>query len=469
MIDAARLSKLKAAMGADKIHDLPGERLDAYSYDCWPVTTKWRQQGSVPYRPDAVVMAQSTADVAAVMDWADANGVPVTARGLGSSVVGGPIPIRGGISLDLSKMTAVLRIDHENLLVTAQAGLNAGQLEAHLNEHGYTLNNSPQSLHRSSIGGWVATRETGQFSSRYGGIEELCSGLVAVLPGGRLLDTGTVPRMAVGPDLRQLLIGSEGCFAIVVEVTLRIFRLSPARRFQTLTFDALDGGIAAMRDIMQSGLRPFLLRLYDVEEARHAMVDHSFARPAMFLGTDGSRAMSELEMNECLDICLRHGGARIGERGVLAWMERRFDFSTIERILNTPGGVAETIEVSHSWSGISEIYTALKRRMAPLADEVLGHFSHAYADGVSLYIILLGKAANAAAAEARLHEIWRVAMEAALESGAAISHHHGTGLVRTGYVHRSLGSSALLLDLVKRAIDPKGILNPGKLGFTRKE
>lgn len=465
MIDAAILAELKAALPGDKVCDLPGTGLDRYGYDCWPVAVKWRQQGHVPYRPGAVVMAESVADVAAALRWAAAHGVPVTARGLGSSVVGGPIPARGGISLDLSRMTAIVRVDEENMLVTAQAGLNAGELEAHLNRLGYSLNNSPQSLHRSSIGGWVATRETGQFSSRYGGIEHLCTGLVAVLSGGRIIDTGTIPRMAVGPDLRQLLIGSEGCLAVVVEVTMRIFRRAAACRFETLAFSTIEGGIAAMRDIMQAGLRPFLLRLYDLEEARHAMLDRDFKTPAMFLGTDGSQAMAELEMRECLDICLGHSAEAIGPKGVLAWMERRFDFSAIETILGTPGGVAETIEVSHRWSGIKATYHALKARMQPLADEVLGHFSHAYSDGVSLYVILIGRAADAAEAEARLQTIWEIAMDTALETGAAISHHHGTGLARTAYVQRSLGSSAILLSSVKRALDPQGLLNPGKLGF----
>lgn len=465
MLDSTPLTRLKAALPGDRVVDLPGDRLDGYSYDCWPVATKWRQQGHVPHRPDAVVMAETVADVVAVLRWATEHQVPVTARGLGSSVVGGPIPVQGGVSLDLSRMTAIVAVDDVNMLATAQAGINAGIFEAHLNTLGYTLNNSPQSLHRSSIGGWVATRETGQFSSRYGGIESLCAGVVAVLPNGEIVDTGTVPRMAVGPDLRQLLIGSEGCLAVIVEVTMRIFRLAPARRFETLAFETLDGGVAATRTIMQSGLRPFLLRLYDTDEARHAMVDRGFASPAMFLGTDGSAAMAELEMTECLAICAGHGGTAIGPKGVTDWMERRFDFSGIEGILKTPGGVAETIEVAHRWSGIAATYHALKTRMAPFADEVLGHFSHAYSDGVSLYIILIGNAADDAAAEARLHEIWKVAMETALETGAAISHHHSTGLARTQYVQRALGSSAVVLDAVKRALDPQGLLNPGKLGF----
>ena len=144
-------------------------------------------------------------------------------------------------------------------------------------------------------------------------------------------------------------------------------------------------------------------------------------------------------------------------------MGRRFDFSTVENLLAEPGGVAETIEVAHFWDGIEPTYRALKKALSPLADQVLGHFSHAYPQGTSLYIILLGRAPDAGAAEARLTQIWRVAMEVALSEGAAISHHHGVGLARLPYIRRNLGSSMEVLERVKTALDPAGIMSPGKL------
>ena len=198
--------------------------------------------------------------------------------------------------------------------------------------------------------------------------------------------------MAVGPDLRHVLIGSEGCLGVITEVTLRLFPLTEARELRTVAFPDVASGVAAMRDIMLSGLRPFLLRFYDLTEARHAMKDPEFGSPVMFLGAEGSADMAASEIAELLKVCARNGGENIGPEGAEGWMDRRFDFSTIENVLNSHGGVAETIEIANTWSGIGGTYDALTEAMKPFANEVLGHFSHAYSDGVSLYVILIGKA-----------------------------------------------------------------------------
>lgn len=311
----------------------------------------------------------------------------------------------------------------------------------------------------------MATRATGQFSSKFGGIEHLVAGFTAVLADGSVVRFGPWPRMAVGPDLRHLVLGSEGCLAVVTEVTLKCFLAPESRAFDTQTFPDLPSGLAAMRELMQARLTPYLLRFYDVAEARHALEDPAFASPAMFIGSEGRTRMVAAEMQCLAEICAHHGGRSIGPDAVVKWMSRRFDFSVIERLLERPGGVAETIEISHHWSGIENTYSALTRALAPLANEVLGHFSHAYSDGVSLYVILLGEAAEAAAAETRLREIWRVANQTVLATGACLSHHHGCGLARSAHVSAALGSAFPVLARIKQALDPKHILNPGKLGF----
>lgn len=465
MINEESIQELAQLLRNEDGIDTSPEVISAHSYDCWPLAVKWRLQDKMPFSPEVVVYPSSTEEVATVLSWANERQVAITAWGLGSSVVGGPIPTKRGICLDLSRMNATLGLNEEDMTVRVQAGAKGGGLEKFLNEKGLTLNNSPQSLYRSSVGGWVATRETGQFSSRYGGIEDLCVGLIAVLADGTVIDTGTLPRMAVGPDLRQIMIGSEGCLSVITEVEMRVFRLPEDRELETVTFPSVVDGIAAIREIMQSDLRPFLLRFYDPEEAHHAMVDKAFASPVMFLGCQGRKDIAGLELDACIEICKSFGGETIGSAGVEAWLDRRFDFSAVEAVLDRPGGVAETIEVAHCWSGINETYLALKERLAPFADEVLGHFSHAYSNGVSLYIILIGETDSAAAAEQRLHDIWRVSMEVAIETGAAISHHHGTGMARAPYVQQALGSAAPILSKLKDALDPKGILNPGKLGL----
>ncbi len=461
----SKFDDLREAVGRSDCISESTEVIKDHSHDWWPINSAWRHQGKSPFEPNAVATPKDPEEVGKILSWAQKAKVPVTPWGLGSSVVGGPLAVQGGISLDTTKLDRVIDIDTENMHVTVEAGINGGILEDQLQSLGLTLNHSPQSLYRSTVGGWLATRATGQFSSRYGGIEDLCVGFKAVLADGTKVTVGGSPRMAVGPDLRHILIGSEGCLGVITEVTLRLFRIAECRKFQTVTFPDVTSGVTAMRQIMVSGLSPFLLRFYDLAEARHAMKDAAFSSPVMFLGSEGSKNFSNSEMSELLDVCNKNSGVDIGSDGAESWMKRRFDFSTIENVLKTPGGVAETIEVANNWSGISGTYDALTKALKPFADEVLGHFSHAYTDGVSLYVILLGQAECPKDAELQFEQIWKVANRAVLDSGAVLSHHHGTGLARTQHVNEALGSSWGLYSRLKKVIDPSGILNPGKLGL----
>jgi alkyldihydroxyacetonephosphate synthase len=429
------------------------------------VAAKWRNQGKRPFAPDAVVTATDAEQISRLLRWATTNEVPVTPWGGGSSVTGQPLPTRGGIVLDTTRMDRVIALDPETLLVKVQSGKIGLMLEKELNARGFTLNNSPQSLDRSTVGGWVGTREMGQFSSRYGGIEDLIVAYTVVLPTGEIVETLNAPRAAVGPDLRQVFMGAEGTLGVITDVTMRIFRPAPFRIMEALTFDSVEAGVQVMREIMQSGLRPFLVRFYDPVEARHAMQDAGFKKCAMFLGFEGLESIALAEYGAAMDLCAAAGAQRIGAAPVEAWMGRRYDFSTVENLLGEPGGLAETIEIAHFWDGILETYYELKAALAPFADEVLGHFSHVYPHGTSLYIILLGRVADDALAEQMLLQIWDSAMTICVKNGAVISHHHGSGLARQPYVHEALGSSHVVLQRIKDALDPAGIMNPGKLGL----
>jgi alkyldihydroxyacetonephosphate synthase len=438
--------------------------VDLHSFDAWPVAVKWRQQRKRPIRPAAVVRPTTADLVSRLVRWANERGVAITPWGLGSSVTGAPLPLHGGVALDMTSMSKVLFLDPIDLLVGVQAGKLGLELENEMQAHGFTLGHSPQSLDRSTIGGWVATRGTGQFSSRYGSIEDLVVALSVVLPTGELVETPLVPRAAMGPDLRHLFIGAEGTTGVIVDVTLKIFPQPELRLLEALRFDGLEAGIGAMRHITRAGLRPFLLRFYDPQEAHYAMVDPEFDGCAMFVGVEGLTRAASAEFDAILEICERQGGRRLGPAAVEAWMDRRFDFSGVENVLLAPGGLAETIEISDFWDQIVDTYTAMKTALAPYAREVLGHFSHVYPQGTSLYVILLGQVADDAAAEELLPRIWEVAMRTALQRGAAISHHHGIGLVRLPYLEEALGTGFPLLQRVLSSLDPNGVMNPGKLG-----
>lgn len=441
------------------------ETLQASSHDTWPLSTKLRRLGCHDYQADVVVKVTDEKQIQQVLALATANDTPVTPRALASSVTGQPLPTRGGIVLDVTGMTQHREINITNLTVEVSAGYNGGQLEDELQQMGWTLGHSPQSLYQSTVGGWLSTLATGQFSSYYGGIEELVTAYTVILATGEKLRLKASPRAAMGPDLRQLFIGAEGTLGIVTSVQLKIFPLPQTRLYDSLELPSIDAGLEIMREQAMAGLRPFLLRLYDTNEARHAMQNPLQDKPVIFLGTQGVDAVAHAEMDAFMAIVHRHGGKSIGSEGVLKWMERRFDFSTVEKLLDSHGGFAETIEIAHTWDGISGLYHALHEMLTPLADEVLSHFSHVYPQGTSMYMILLGRESSDREAVEKLRTIWRETMRVCLEHHAELSHHHGGGLVRSPYARESLGSAHLLLRRVKQALDPNGTLNPGKLGL----
>jgi alkyldihydroxyacetonephosphate synthase len=274
---------------------------------------------------------------------------------------------------------------------------------------------------------------------------------------------GTPPRGAVGPDLKNLFIGSEGAFGVITEVALRIHPLTMLSGLESYALPDVETGIEALRRMMISGLRPALCRLYDADEARHLAVPQPPPAAVFLVGFEGIAGVAEAERQATAEILEEAGATSLGSSPVEAWLATRFDFSRIERILGEPGGYAETIEIAHGWKGILPTYRDLKAALTPLADDVLGHFSHAYTDGISLYVILLGRAENDVSAVRRLEAIWETAMEVALRAGAVISHHHGIGRARAPFLAEQLGDGAVVLEMLKRALDPRGVLHPGSL------
>ncbi len=464
------LTAFKQAFPPETWCDNPDE-LDFYGLDACPRVTKLHQEGQSPYRPAVVFHARFPEQVPKLLAWANQEKVPVTARGAGSDVVGACLPVRGGILLDVSNLNKVLALDEAGLFVKAGAGMIGGALEAELSRRGFTLHHSPQSLGRSSVGGWVATRACGQFSSRWGGIEDLVLAVTVVLADGTVVSTPLVPRAAEGPDLVSLFIGSEGTLGVILDVTMRIFPIPEYSRLESVCFATLEQGLRGMQSIMQSGLQPFLARLYDADESPHVARWSKSSFPQggnlFLLGFEGLQDVVEAEHRAAMQLLQQHGAVLLGPGIAQGWMDNRFDFSAVENRLNRPGGLAETIEVADFWGGILELHRALKTGLAPFATEVVGHFSHAYPQGVSLYMILFGEEPDAAAAGARLDKIWHVAMRIALEHGAAVSHHHGIGLMRQAYLSEALGAGHSVLQQIKSTLDPNGILNPGKLAFRR--
>ena len=441
------------------------EILDQYSHDAWPVSVLEKKLGIHNFRPDVVVTPRSKKEILGILKVARDNQVPVMARGLGSSVTGQSLATQGGMVLDLSQIVSEPILSILDMTVSASAGMRGSDLEEWLNKKSLTLNFYPQSLSRSTIGGWVATRATGQLSTKFGGIEDAAVGFSLILSDSTEIQVGQKPRAAVGPNLKELFLGTEGMFAVITDVTMKVYRKSEIQMSEAWLMPNVNSGIVAMREIMQSGIRPSLVRFYDEAEAQFAVPDLEVNKCVLFLTHEGLTSISKAEHLESSKIVEASGGVTLGSIPVENWYKRRFDFSAVENILASKGGYAETIEVAHNWSEIEALYSRLVKELTPLSDTVLGHFSHVYTNGASLYIILFGKTDTDDEAVIRLRKLWDTAMTVVTELGGEISHHHGAGLARQDFIAKSLGKQHEILRRLKSVMDPEGILNPGHLGL----
>jgi alkyldihydroxyacetonephosphate synthase len=458
------VKKLQSVINQNNIKT-DAEILDKYSHDSWPVSVIEKKLAIHKFRPDIIVTAKSKEDIINVLKIATENKIPVMARGLGSSVTGQSLSTQGGIMLDLSQIVNEPILSILDMTVTASAGMRGSDLEEWLNKKSLTMNFFPQSLSKSTIGGWIATRATGQLSTKYGGIEDAAVGFSLILSDAKEIQVGQKPRAAVGPNLKELFLGTEGMFAVIIDVTLKVYRQSEIKLNEAWLMPNVNSGIVAMREIMQNGIRPSLVRFYDEAEARFAVPNLETNKCVLFLTHEGLASIAEAEHLESSKIVKELGGESLGASPVDAWYKRRFDFTAVENILASKGGFAETIEVAHNWSEIENLYTRLAKELSPFADTVLGHFSHVYTNGASLYLILFGKTETDEDSVKRLKDIWNTAMTITVQLGGEISHHHGAGLARQDFIAKSMGKQHEILRKLKNVMDPDGLLNPGHLGL----
>lgn len=456
---------LTMIVGPERVSTGLVERL-AVARDFWPITCNWFLDGKVPNLPEAVVWPETNDEVAAILCLANRYRVPVTPFGEGSGVLGGAVAIRGGIILDLKRMNRVLALDEESLHVTVQAGLNGELYERWLNAAGYTGGHIPQSVRCSTVGGWLSCRAAGQFSTKYGKIEDIVAGLTAVLPTGEIVTSRAMPRASTGPRWEQLLIGGEGTLGVITEATLRVWPLPAARAKSSYAFADLAAALTAIRLILRRNIRPAVVRLYDDLETGRNFADTQAAegRVMLVLICEGDERLVALEDEICRETALAHGGIACGTGPVDHWLATRFDVSASSHMI-ARGAVIDTIEVAAPWSHIGAVHRAAADAMMAIEGTLLasGHFSHVYPDGACLYITVCGF--PPASTDDYYQAVWRAAMRATLDNGGTISHHHGIGLQRAPYAADEHGEAMVVLRRIKAALDPLGILNPGKLGL----
>jgi len=418
--------------------------------------------GNAP--PRVLVARPSTREhVAAILRWATANHVVVTPMGGATGVCGALSPQTGELVLDMGAFDRILEVDETNLACTCESGVNGLVLEKHLNERGLTLGHFPSSLPGTTVGGLIATRSSGQESSRYGSVEDMVLGLAVVLPDGTFAAPRPGPRSAAGPALHQLWLGSEGALGVILGAVLRVHRLPESVIGRGYGFPNLAAGLEAMRSIMQSGIRPLVLRLYDPEDTAFNGYDLAEGGCMLVVATAGLPGVARAEAEAVASTAASAKDA--GEAPWLRWQKHRFDLSAerLKSFLEPAGSYLDTIELAAPWTVLPDLHARVKSAIA-VGGLALCHFSHAYEQGCCAYFTFGGSEDREQDARSAYMRAWEGAMSAALELGATITHHHGTGQVRARWVADEMGGWMSVWQAVRAGLDPEGIMNPRALG-----
>jgi alkyldihydroxyacetonephosphate synthase len=428
--------------------------------------------------PDAILLPGDDDAVGATLRYCSEHGIAVIPFGGGTNVVGGLNPSRGDfgavVSLDLRRFDQLVSLDEVSGQAVFGAGVTGPDAERLLGEHGFSLGHFPQSFEYATIGGFAATRSSGQDSAGYGRFNDMVRGLRVITPVGTL-DLGRAPESAAGPDLRQLLIGSEGTFGVITQVRLRVHRAPEAVRYEAWSFPDFATGAAAVRAVTQNATGPTVIRLSDEAETgvnlatTEAIGENQITGGCLGITVfEGSNEHVESRHAETRALLAARGGTSLGEAPARAWERGRFAAPYLRDSLLSAGALCETLETATDWSNIPALKAAVTEALtAALAETgtpalVMCHISHVYPTGASLYFtVVAGQRGNPI-------EQWQAAKKAAsnamMAAGATITHHHAVGTDHRPWMRDEVGDLGVqVLRAVKATLDPAGILNPGKL------
>ncbi len=489
-LSTSSLAALREAVGDDGVRDDHAARVLHAAGKGYPDLVRLRA-GEPEGAPDAIVYPAGHAQVRAVLERCARDSIAVVPFGGGTSVVGGVAPLRGEhagvIALDMRRMGNVVELDRESLTVVAQGGMRAPVLERYLGARGLTLGHHPQSFEYVSLGGCAATRSAGQASSGYGSIEKMILGLRLAAPTGDIA-LQAVPASAAGPELRRLLVGSEGTCGVIDELSLRV-RVAPEERiYEGVFFADFAAGVGALRALAQQHAMPDVARLSDVQETRMSLalagtggIKGRLGRAYLglrgrgdgaclaILGFEGERVEVAIRRKRALDLVSGGGGVRVGRSPGEAWLHGRYSAPYLRDELLTQGVLVETLETATQWSNLRRLHRAVGGAIAAALEAqdtpglVMCHVSHLYETGASLYFTFIARQRDG-------DEIgqWRAVKEAAsraiLDGGGTITHHHAVGRDHAPWLEREVGPEGMAaLRALKGELDPSGIMNPGKL------
>lgn len=473
VLPAAALAELRASVGAEHVSQTDADRRARTRGKSTPDLLRARA-GDLADAPDVVVRPTSHQEVAAVLDVAVRHHLAVVPFGGGTAVTGGLVAQREGfagvVSLDLVRMKRLLAVDPVSMTATLEPGLRGPEAEALLAEHGLTLGHFPQSFEYATIGGFAATRSSGQSSAGYGRFDALVVGVAVATPVGPL-ELGRAPASAAGPDLRQLVLGSEGVFGVITSVTVRVRRLPTATAYDGWAWPSFAEGTAAVRTLAQAGLLPTVVRLSDETETALNLAHPDDIGSAtaggclMVVGVEGDPAAVATRREAVAEVLAGLGGTPLGEGPGRSWVEGRFRAPYLRDALLDLGVLVETLETATFWSNLDRLHTAVKEALEahlPGPTIVLCHVSHVYETGASLYFTVATR--QGATPLAAWSAAKAAATDAIVRAGGTITHHHAVGTDHRPWLVQEIGPVGVsVLRAVKQTLDPTGILNPGVL------
>ena len=502
-LPASRLTEeqrheLISIVGDENVRSDPFERayhaLGRSYYDLLRLRSGW-----IESVPDLVLFPRSGHAVQALLSYASRQRIAVVPYGGGTSVVGG-VTAKGRdkqqatVTVDLTEMNHLIAVDRVALTARAQAGISGPTLERALQTHGLTLGHFPQSFEFSTLGGWIAHAGAGQGSNGYGRVDDWLVGIEMATPRG-MLATKPMPPSSTGPDLTNLMIGSEGAFGVITEATIRVRKIPQARTYRAFLFRDFESGQAAIRNAVQEGLQVTMLRLSDPEETRfyrafstagasqgvRSRLEARYLRSrgfdqhacALIAGFEGDHAEVTNAQRRFRHIASAERALSAGAGPGSRWLQARFHGPYLRDPLMDRGVGVDTLETATSWHNLGLLYTSVRSALVdaikstlPRADAkpiVMCHISHSYTDGASLYFTYIFPRALDHEIE-QWRSIKRAATDAIITNGGALSHHHGVGEDHLPWMAREKGALGVdILWAIKVALDPNEILNPGKL------
>ncbi|MFX1284365.1 MAG: FAD-binding oxidoreductase [Promethearchaeota archaeon] len=445
----------------------------------------------IPSLVEVVVYPRTHNEVVKVIEIANEFKIPISPVGGGTSMTLGIQAPSGSIAVNLSHMNQVLMINKDSLYITTQVGISGPELESILNHENLTLGHFPQSFNYSSVGGWVVTRGAGQNSTLYGKIEDMIMGFKFVTGIGETLITRKSPARATGPDLNQIIAGSEGAFGILTEVTLRVSKLPQKTKMASFFFHDFEEGVTAFKNLLQDGFIPAIIRLYNAEEtfsslrssalmkdppkesfliraALKYVESRGYSEKTRCLSVvvfEGNSDLVKVTRKKTIAYAKKAGGISLGSIPAKSWIKSRYESPFLRDPIIDYGILVETFETSTTWENIVPLYNAVQEILKPECPVIWIHASHFYKNGANLYFHLFAPQELNNEIEQFLR-IKKKIIDTFLANGGTISHHHGVGRTFSQWLSQEIGVEGInILQNIKKSLDPNGIMNPGVFGL----